>query len=167
MPQLAEPWNIIKSVYGHKCIKCVIFNFLLAATWHYPCFWKLLPCNNSKCFYILGSDASNDVKGWCVFIGIAETEKNRSYWWSKEVLINVLIRSSCWITNVEKCICRWPSYCLLTAENQNDEILESLSICDTINLGVPGNKSRKEQIDVGALELPQDGVTKAYNYQPS
>ena len=79
IPQLDEPWNIIKSMYGSKCIKYIMFSFLPAATWRYLYFWKLLPRNKSSYFYILSPDANNEVKGSCICIGIAETEKNRRY----------------------------------------------------------------------------------------
>jgi len=48
---------------GSKCIKYIIFSFLLAATWHCLYSRKLLPCSNSSYFYILSPDANNEVKG--------------------------------------------------------------------------------------------------------
>lgn len=165
MPQPAEPWNITKSTYGSKCIKDSTFNFLLAAAWHYLCSWKLLPHSSSSCFYIPRPGANNEVKGQRACMGTAETEKNGSHWWSKEVLINILLRSSCLRTNVERHICRWLSSCLQLPKEHNEEIFESLSNCD--NKGAAHSKQAQE---VTNRHWPWTSLwwcTKLYNYQPS
>lgn len=92
-------------------------------------------------FYIPRLGAKNEVKGQCVCIGLAETEKNGGYWWNKEVLINILLRSSCLRSNVKKHICRWPSGCLQLPKNIMGRCL-SLYATVTLRVRLPVNKSR-------------------------
>lgn len=100
--------------------------------------WKLLPCSSSSCFYIPRLGANNEIKGKCDCTGMAETEKNGSNWWNKEVLINILLRSSCLRTSVERHVCKWPSGC---QKNIMRRYL-SLYATVTIKVGLPVNKSR-------------------------
>lgn len=115
-------------------------------------------------FYIPRLGAKNEVKGQCVCIGLAETEKNGGYWWNKEVLINILLRSSCLRNNVKKHICRWPSGCLQLPKKHNGEMLESLCNCD-----IKGEAPSKQVQDVTNRHWPWTPLwwfTKLYTYQP-